>query len=253
MAMSGTGTMSNNPNEWLQFYNQLSSSQAQVSHGHISSGINTSTFFGHDQVSEATVVTTTPSAVATTSAVGSANPGSSTNSLSPDQGRVSKPARKRSRASRRTPTTLLNTDTTNFRAMVQQFTGGPNTASFPSGGSSFSFGLAPPRPQGFMVSPGYHPLQPQQHQQHHQYQQQQQRQNQQYLVGAGVGDGFLQRLSSSSSRGGPTTNMGFGGPSDHVVDHHEFLREGMSSSQVPSAARPGANAANENRSGSFMF
>lgn len=47
------------------------------------------------------------------------------NHLSPEQGRVSKPIRRRSRASRRTPTTLLNTDTTNFRAMVQHFTGGP--------------------------------------------------------------------------------------------------------------------------------
>ncbi|KAJ0494525.1 putative VQ motif-containing protein [Helianthus annuus] len=43
--------------------------------------------------------------------------------------RVTRPtiARKRSRASRKTPTTLLNTDTTNFRAMVQRFTGGCNT------------------------------------------------------------------------------------------------------------------------------
>lgn len=34
-------------------------------------------------------------------------------------------ARRRSRASRRAPVTLLNTDTANFRAMVQQFTGIP--------------------------------------------------------------------------------------------------------------------------------
>ncbi|KAK2969344.1 hypothetical protein RJ640_027586 [Escallonia rubra] len=46
------------------------------------------------------------------------------------EGRVSKPVRRRSRASRRTPTTLLSTDTTNFRAMVQQFTGGPSAANF---------------------------------------------------------------------------------------------------------------------------
>ncbi|KAL8474185.1 hypothetical protein ACS0TY_030155 [Phlomoides rotata] len=54
------------------------------------------------------------------------------NHLSPEQGRVSKPIRRRSRASRRTPTTLLNTDTTNFRAMVQHFTGGP-AAPFAAG------------------------------------------------------------------------------------------------------------------------
>uniref|UniRef100_A0ACD5Y2K9 Uncharacterized protein n=1 Tax=Avena sativa TaxID=4498 RepID=A0ACD5Y2K9_AVESA len=35
-------------------------------------------------------------------------------------------SRKRARASRRAPTTVLTTDTTNFRAMVQEFTGIPN-------------------------------------------------------------------------------------------------------------------------------
>ncbi|KAE8719556.1 putative carbohydrate transporter [Hibiscus syriacus] len=44
--------------------------------------------------------------------------------------------KKRSRASRREPTTVLTTDTTNFRAMVQEFTGIP-TPPFP-GSSSFS-------------------------------------------------------------------------------------------------------------------
>ncbi|XP_062178440.1 uncharacterized protein LOC133883218 [Phragmites australis] len=39
--------------------------------------------------------------------------------------RIGKPARRRPRASRRAPVTLLNTDTSNFRAMVQQFTGIP--------------------------------------------------------------------------------------------------------------------------------
>ncbi|KAL1555459.1 VQ motif-containing protein 22-like [Salvia divinorum] len=47
------------------------------------------------------------------------------NNLSPEEGRVAKPVRRRSRASRRTPTTLLNADAANFRAMVQHFTGGP--------------------------------------------------------------------------------------------------------------------------------
>ncbi|VFQ70421.1 unnamed protein product [Cuscuta campestris] len=43
--------------------------------------------------------------------------------ISPE-GRVAKPARRRPRASRRTPTTVFNTDASNFLAMVQQFTGG---------------------------------------------------------------------------------------------------------------------------------
>ncbi|KAF5729223.1 hypothetical protein HS088_TW21G01382 [Tripterygium wilfordii] len=46
--------------------------------------------------------------------------------LSPrNSGCVSKPIRRRSRASKRTPTTLLKANTTNFRALVQQFTGCP--------------------------------------------------------------------------------------------------------------------------------
>ncbi|KAH7569683.1 hypothetical protein JRO89_XS06G0242000 [Xanthoceras sorbifolium] len=44
----------------------------------------------------------------------------------------SKQVRRRSRASKKTPTTLLNANTTNFRALVQQFTGCPSTP--------FSFG-----------------------------------------------------------------------------------------------------------------
>ncbi|KAJ1278106.1 hypothetical protein BS78_04G053700 [Paspalum vaginatum] len=62
-------------------------------------------------------------------------------------GRVGKPARRRSRASRRAPVTLLNTDTSNFRAMVQQFTGIPAVPAGPYGGGPgggpvISFGAA---------------------------------------------------------------------------------------------------------------
>ncbi|CAK9135410.1 unnamed protein product [Ilex paraguariensis] len=53
-----------------------------------------------------------------------------------DQNQVVRNPKKRSRASRRTPTTVLTTDTTNFRAMVQEFTGIPappftSSSSFP--------------------------------------------------------------------------------------------------------------------------
>ncbi|KAG0478051.1 hypothetical protein HPP92_012770 [Vanilla planifolia] len=41
------------------------------------------------------------------------------------KGRAKKSSRKRPRASRRPPVTLLNTDAANFRNMVQQFTGLP--------------------------------------------------------------------------------------------------------------------------------
>ncbi|KAF3643843.1 putative protein DDB [Capsicum chacoense] len=52
------------------------------------------------------------------------------NSAQPDhQTNVAKNPKKRTRASRRAPTTVLTTDTTNFRQMVQEFTGIP-TAPF---------------------------------------------------------------------------------------------------------------------------
>lgn len=54
--------------------------------------------------------------------------------LNQNQGAPRNP-KKRSRASRRAPTTVLTTDTTNFRAMVQEFTGIPappfNSSAFP--------------------------------------------------------------------------------------------------------------------------
>ncbi|KAG0499501.1 hypothetical protein HPP92_003764 [Vanilla planifolia] len=59
--------------------------------------------------------------------------------------RSRKGVRKRPRASRRTPTTLLNTDASNFRAMVQQFTGVPSvpytTSHVTSEPSTFGFGI----------------------------------------------------------------------------------------------------------------
>ncbi|CAN4080453.1 unnamed protein product [Withania somnifera] len=49
--------------------------------------------------------------------------------INPGQPDVAKNPKKRTRASRRAPTTVLTTDTTNFRQMVQEFTGIP-TAPF---------------------------------------------------------------------------------------------------------------------------
>ncbi|KAK6141212.1 hypothetical protein DH2020_025043 [Rehmannia glutinosa] len=93
-----------NPSDWTQLYQTNFTDIGQI-----------------DVPLPTTTATTT--ATTTTTTVTSRN-----NNLTPDQGRIAKPIRRRSRASRRTPTTLLNTDTTNFRAMVQQFTGGgPST------------------------------------------------------------------------------------------------------------------------------
>ncbi|WCJ28688.1 VQ motif-containing protein [Euphorbia peplus] len=86
-----------------------------------------------DAVSDSTVVTTS-APTPTTSTL-------STTHLSGPEGRVAKPIRRRSRASRRTPTTLLNTDTTNFRAMVQQFTGGPSAPFGTTSSQGFSFAM----------------------------------------------------------------------------------------------------------------
>lgn len=63
-----------------------------------------------------------------------------------------KGARKRTRASKKAPTTFFNTDIHNFRAMVQQFTG-PSAGSFfhgNHGGNSLSFGDE--------AKPDHHPM-----------------------------------------------------------------------------------------------
>ncbi|KAL0396583.1 UNVERIFIED_CONTAM: hypothetical protein Scaly_0106700 [Sesamum calycinum] len=64
------------------------------------------------------------SAFQTPAAVGSADNNSPGTAQNPNQTAARNP-KKRSRASRRAPTTVLTTDTTNFRAMVQEFTGIP--------------------------------------------------------------------------------------------------------------------------------
>ncbi|XP_048130374.1 uncharacterized protein LOC115749009 [Rhodamnia argentea] len=70
-----------------------------------------------------------------------------------DRAKAARNPRKRTRASRRAPTTVLTTDTTNFRAMVQEFTGfpappfsGPRKLDLFGGASS--------------IGPFFHPLRP---------------------------------------------------------------------------------------------
>ncbi|XP_062009135.1 uncharacterized protein LOC133725776 [Rosa rugosa] len=248
--MALSGTMSN-PSDWLQYYNvQNNTLSGQAlplsSHGgHLSSGAG---LFGQDQAvshHEATVITTTTTTATASAAAPNPSSSNNTNSLSPE-GRVSKPVRKRSRASRRTPTTLLNTDTANFRAMVQQFTGGPSTASFTTqpGATNFSFGLG--ARQGFvnpnasvMVPPGYNHLQLQQQQQNP------------YLLSlnnnnTGDNHGFVQRLMSSSSSARPT-NMGVSFSSD------EFSSQVQGQPSLVGSGRPNSNSSNENRSNSFLY
>ncbi|KAK3028383.1 hypothetical protein RJ639_038057 [Escallonia herrerae] len=100
------------------------------------------------------------------------------NTQSRAHGNVGKPIRRRSRASRRTPTTLVNATTTNFRALVQQFTGSTHKAKAPLN-LSFALGSDQNQLGGAIsrVSPlGYHYHQQHQHHHHHHHQQQQQQQ-----------------------------------------------------------------------------
>ncbi|XWS75737.1 hypothetical protein CRYUN_Cryun01aG0117700 [Craigia yunnanensis] len=228
------------PTGWPQYYQQNLSNRVRVESSE-------SMFDG--QGSEATVVGTTITSSNAPSPLGSDPANSSGGHLSPE-GRVGKPVRKRSRASRRTPTTLLNTDTTNFRAMVQQFTGSPSAPFAPGGhpggpNFGFSFGGRQPHvnPSSLMVPPAGFQLQYQQQQPQQQHQLIQ-HQNHPYLFSLnsnnnpGGGDLFLQRLG-----GNPRPNME-AGPEGFVV-------EGVSSQVPPSRT----TSSNENRrsNATFMF
>ncbi|KDP27418.1 hypothetical protein JCGZ_20246 [Jatropha curcas] len=94
--------------DWLQFYDQT-------------------TIYGHTSLSSSFGFSDSTIATSTTSS-------SSPNHQSiPNKGLISKPIRRRSRTSKKTPTTLLNANTSNFRALVQQFTGcHSKTSSFSS-------------------------------------------------------------------------------------------------------------------------
>lgn len=192
-----------------------------------------------DGVSDATVVTT---AAATSYPAPTSQPTNSASStvsgghLSGPGGRVAKPVRRRSRASRRTPTTLLNTDTTNFRAMVQQFTGGPSapfgTTSSQLNTQSFGFSLnsnqrqGHANPGGVLVNPssGFHI----------QYQNQQQNQlPYMFSLGnnsTGQGDGFFNRIGNNSSNNSRVSGT---------------AEDGGPASRAPPSS--------ENRGNSFMF
>ncbi|GJU30974.1 Myb-like protein M [Tanacetum coccineum] len=67
------------------------------------------------------------------------NPGFNQNPVEPDGGPAKVNPKKRTRASRRAPTTVLTTDTTNFRQMVQEFTGIPNAPFAATSSSSSPF------------------------------------------------------------------------------------------------------------------
>ncbi|XP_050230832.1 VQ motif-containing protein 22 [Mercurialis annua] len=199
--------MSSPTDEWSQFYNP-----------------NRSMFVaGGNNQSDATVVTTT---VTTPS----------------NEGRVSRPVRRRSRASRRTPTTLLNTDTSNFRAMVQQFTGAPTA---PFGGSGELLNV----PATFSFTPGQRQTQVNPSADFHfQYQYQQPSQGSSYM--------FPQATDQNISHGGDHLFFQrLGNPRPLEAVDQGFMMEGISSQAAAAAAAapPPSAASNENRSNSFLF
>lgn len=81
-----------------------------------------------ENFSDSTVMTTNPVPLETMILSPTNSYTNTSDQLTPKGGNISKPIRRRSRASKRTPTTLLNANTTNFRQLVQQFTGCPSTA-----------------------------------------------------------------------------------------------------------------------------
>ncbi|XXG61272.1 hypothetical protein AAC387_Pa04g2973 [Persea americana] len=95
---------------------------------------------------------------------------------STDQQNLGRNPKKRSRASRRAPTTVLTTDTSNFRAMVQEFTGIPappfSSSAFPRArldlfntASSMRSALSNPPLPPYLLRPFAQKLQHQQQQQ----------------------------------------------------------------------------------------
>ncbi|XP_022931401.1 VQ motif-containing protein 22-like [Cucurbita moschata] len=200
------------PGDWLQFYHQNLTTTAAPP----PSDQSTSEMVFVDRVSDA---------------IASANTGASTG-LNPER-RVAKPVRRRSRTSRRTPTTLLNTDTTNFRAMVQQFTGGPTPpfASSISPNFSLGFGAIPQSNSGLISPPSGYPLQFYHHN------------PQPFMIPASAHGGeFLQRLSAAK-------------PGNGGVAADGFLMENAISSQIPpaGASADSSNKSNAGSGGGFLF
>lgn len=187
---------------------------------------------GGAPAAETTVVTAAAAGTVSSPTSGGSG-GSPTRGPGIEAGRVGKPARRRSRASRRAPVTLLNTDTTNFRAMVQQFTGipAPPAGVFGAPLINFAGDYGFPRPAGVMSFDHLH----QQHAPaaalHEQLRRQQQQQ--QYTGGAfGYNNGLLH---------------GAGGRDIFRSAEDRMLLQSIQSAQMP----PASSAANNTSLGFF--
>ncbi|KAL5199745.1 hypothetical protein ABZP36_020948 [Zizania latifolia] len=194
MAMSDTGS---SLEQWAGLYNDEPSLGASIGQAGAADG--------------AAVVVGNGAATSPTSA---GSGGSPTRAAQPgiEGPRIGKPARRRSRASRRAPVTLLNTDTANFRAMVQQFTGipAPPAGSFagPGGVPVINFGSDYGFPAAVMPFDHLRQRQPTAFQDHHQLLRPQQQytgasfgySNLQTSATAGAGDMFSHSLGSAEDR-----------------------------------------------------
>eukprot|EP01018_Ginkgo_biloba_P029251 Gb_37990 [translate_table: standard] len=110
--------------------NNLEATEAEKVRSHV---VGSTTCICSNMNSEATAMTTSNMALG--EGLNTANASTLMNSASDGAGTVSiKAGKKRPRASRRAPTTVFNTDASNFKAMVQHFTGVP-TPSFVSTGT----------------------------------------------------------------------------------------------------------------------
>ncbi|XP_062095469.1 VQ motif-containing protein 22-like [Humulus lupulus] len=193
-------TLASSHDEWLQYYHQnLLDDEEPINH--------------HDILS----------AVMSSESLGSPGSPSPTASHDPQQGCAvstpSKPVRRRSRASKKTPTTLLNANANNFRTLVQQFTGCPTPISFANqkGPLNLNFGLKNATP---MIEPfrnynyrnqTHQPsVAPQQNLLHLQLQQQQQQLHQSYFEDSNYNQlNQVDQLSYSSHSGSTITSNGF--------------------------------------------
>ncbi|ONI11608.1 hypothetical protein PRUPE_4G116000 [Prunus persica] len=101
--------------EWGQYYQQafMDNGQATPTNGGFS---------------DATIVTTSTTLVTESNGSPSSSHTGGGGQLTPTRS-VSKPIRRRSRVSKKTPITLLNANANNFRALVQQFTGCATSSS----------------------------------------------------------------------------------------------------------------------------
>nr|XP_016512281.1 PREDICTED: VQ motif-containing protein 22-like [Nicotiana tabacum] len=115
-----SNTIPTSPNQWnmdiqMPYYQQTDhfelANTPYESFSQDSTIMNTSTYPSHVTISSYSNLSPENSS------------GNGDHQLSPKTSTISKPVRRRSRASKKTPTTLVNASISNFRAVVQQYTG----------------------------------------------------------------------------------------------------------------------------------